>query len=98
MRTLPPLIAGIAANIGRAVGLALVAIYRAIISPIIAAAIGPACRFEPTCSEYASDAIRRHGIARGGWMAIRRLARCRPGGGWGYDPAPPPARDGAHRI
>jgi hypothetical protein len=80
---------GIIATIGRAAALALIGTYRVIVSPILAAAIGPACRFEPTCSEYASDALRQHGILRGGWMAIKRLARCRPGGGWGYDPAPP---------
>jgi putative membrane protein insertion efficiency factor len=89
MKTLPPRIKMIILQIGRIVFLGMIAAYRAAISPVLAAAIGPACRFQPTCSEYAYEAVRRHGIVRGGWMAIGRLARCRPGGGWGYDPAPP---------
>ena len=47
------------------------------------------CRYDPTCSHYAQDAIERHGVLRGGWMSIGRLARCNPWGGQGYDPAPP---------
>ena len=55
--------------------------------------IGPAmasgsCRFEPSCSRYAYAAIERYGAARGGWLAARRLARCQPFGGSGYDPVP----------
>jgi putative membrane protein insertion efficiency factor len=64
----------------------VVAIYRTIVSPVVVATLGPACRFEPSCSVYAGEAIARHGIARGGWQALKRLMRCRPGGGWGYDP------------
>jgi putative membrane protein insertion efficiency factor len=48
--------------------------------------MGPACRFEPSCSQYAVDAISSYGLLRGGGMAIRRLLRCRPGADWGYDP------------
>lgn len=48
------------------------------------------CRYQPTCSHYAHEAIDTHGPVRGGWMAIRRLSRCRPGGGSGYDPVPEP--------
>ncbi len=45
------------------------------------------CRFKPTCSQYMIDAVRRHGPWRGGWLGIRRIGRCRPWGGSGYDPA-----------
>lgn len=47
------------------------------------------CRFEPSCSRYAAEAVRVHGPFRGSWLALRRLLRCRPGGGMGYDPVPP---------
>ena len=46
------------------------------------------CRFAPTCSTYAIEAFERHGILRGGWLAVRRLARCHPFGGHGVDPVP----------
>lgn len=46
------------------------------------------CRFFPSCSEYAHEAIERHGAWRGGWLAARRLGRCRPFGAFGYDPVP----------
>ena len=47
-----------------------------------------ACRFEPSCSRYAYEAVERHGALRGSWFALRRLARCQPWGGSGYDPVP----------
>jgi putative membrane protein insertion efficiency factor len=62
----------------------LIGAYRRSISP----SLGPACRFEPTCSHYAHEAIERHGAIRGVWLAARRLLRCRPLGGRGYDPVP----------
>lgn len=58
--------------------------YRAVGSPWV----GRNCRFQPTCSEYALDALARHGGLRGGWLTLRRILRCRPGGGSGYDPVP----------
>lgn len=48
----------------------------------------PTCRYAPSCSAYAIDALRRYGAAKGGWLALRRLARCNPWGGCGYDPVP----------
>ncbi len=64
--------------------LGLIRIYQSTIGP----ALPPACRFEPTCSHYAYEAIERHGLLRGGWLAIKRLARCQPFASSGYDPVP----------
>lgn len=58
--------------------------YRGAISPHFP----PSCRFTPTCSAYALEAIRRHGPLKGLWLALRRLSRCHPWGGSGYDPVP----------
>jgi uncharacterized protein len=55
---------------------------------LVSAGLPPACRFEPTCSRYAYTAIERYGALRGGWLAVRRLLRCHPWGGSGYDPVP----------
>lgn len=49
------------------------------------------CRHVPSCSDYALEALDRYGAGRGTWLALRRLARCRPGGTWGFDPVPEPA-------
>ncbi|MEO0429588.1 MAG: membrane protein insertion efficiency factor YidD [Pseudomonadota bacterium] len=59
--------------------------YRLILSPWV----GMHCRFRPTCSEYALGALSVHGAVRGGLLTARRLMRCRPGGGEGWDPVPP---------
>jgi uncharacterized protein len=79
----------------RLLAIGAIAIYRAALSPVIHAMNGPACRFEPSCSQYARGAIAEYGIVRGGTMAIWRLARCNPIGGHGYDPVP--ARSSAGR-
>jgi putative membrane protein insertion efficiency factor len=54
----------------------------------LSAVLPPSCRFTPSCSHYAIGAIERHGPVRGGWLAARRIARCHPWGGSGYDPVP----------
>jgi putative membrane protein insertion efficiency factor len=56
---------------------------------------GPACRFEPSCSHYASEAIEKFGLARGSRLAVGRIARCHPFGGSGYDPIPDRVGDGS---
>ena len=58
--------------------------YRSCISPLTP----PSCRFTPTCSQYALEALRRHGAIKDSWLAIKRLLRCHPWGGSGYDPVP----------
>jgi len=72
----------------RGTAIILIDLYRAVLSPLLIAAMGPACRFEPSCSAYAREAIARHGIMAGGQLTLRRLAQCRPAGRWGHDPVP----------
>lgn len=64
--------------------LALLRCYRYAISPML----GRNCRFHPTCSEYAIEAVQRHGALRGGWLATKRVGRCHPFHPGGYDPVP----------
>lgn len=69
---------------------ALVRLYQLGISPLL----GPRCRFQPTCSAYAIEALRLHGGLKGGWLAIKRIAKCHPWGGFGFDPVPKSGRAG----
>ena len=72
----------------------LLRVYKLTLSPLLAALTGPGggCRFQPTCSEYWADAVETHGFVRGCWLGIKRLCRCHPWGGAGYDPVPHRAR------
>ncbi|MFO1426863.1 MAG: membrane protein insertion efficiency factor YidD [Steroidobacteraceae bacterium] len=69
----------------RAVVSALIRLYQLVVSPWL----GPRCRFHPSCSHYALEALEVHGLLRGGWLAARRLGRCHPWHPGGLDPVPP---------
>ena len=73
----------------RVVLLALLTVYRRVVSPLLP----PACRFYPTCSAYAAEAVRRHGALRGSVLSVKRLARCHPLCEGGIDPVPGLARE-----
>lgn len=76
------------------VALALIRFYQGAISPWLPAA----CRYEPTCSEYARVAIVRFGVGRGSWLAMRRIGRCHPFGGSGWDPVPESKQRSEHTV
>ena len=64
---------------------ALIRLYQICISPLKP---HPTCRFTPTCSQYAMEALKKYGPIKGGWRSLRRILRCHPWGGSGYDPVP----------
>lgn len=64
--------------------IALIKLYQWVISPLL----GPKCRFTPTCSQYAIEALKKYGPLKGGWLTLRRISRCHPWGGHGVDPVP----------
>ena len=74
--------------------LALIRLYQRVLSPYWPGT----CRYTPTCSHYAVEAVERLGAWKGGWLAVRRLARCRPFGGSGYDPVPVPKEFSATSV
>lgn len=69
----------------RSIAIFLIRGYQLLLSPLL----GNTCRFQPSCSQYAIDAVRAHGVRRGVWLAVRRIGRCHPWGGHGHDPVPP---------
>lgn len=75
-------------------------VYQHTISPLQGFVFGPLarCRFQPSCSQYAIDAIQEHGALRGSWLAVKRLARCHPWGGSGWDPVPRKHPEGAPHV
>ena len=62
----------------------LVRFYQVVVSPLKP----PTCRYTPTCSQYALEALKKYGAFKGNWLALKRIARCHPWGGCGYDPVP----------
>ncbi len=64
--------------------IAAIKLYQWTISPLL----GPKCRFTPTCSNYALEALKKYGIFKGTWLTVKRISRCHPWGGHGYDPVP----------
>ncbi|MDQ2659005.1 MAG: membrane protein insertion efficiency factor YidD [Verrucomicrobiota bacterium] len=74
--------------------------YQITLSPVLSWLGGPGsgCRFQPTCSHYFLKAVEVHGVLRGSWLGLRRLGRCQPWGGEGFDPVPPRSRDQIHQC
>lgn len=72
--------------------------YQRFLSPALHAISGPfgGCRYQPTCSAYFLQAVERHGPWKGSWIGLRRILRCHPWGGHGYDPVPPPKGGDPH--
>lgn len=71
-------------NLGQRLLIGAIRVYQIALSPYF----GNQCRFHPTCSEYAKEAVARHGALKGGWLAIRRIGRCHPYHPGGHDPVP----------
>jgi putative membrane protein insertion efficiency factor len=84
-RPLPPTVPTVPARLL----VAVVTVYRFTLGPVLVALFGVGCRYHPSCSAYAIEALRVHGARRGTVLAVRRIARCRPAGGSGHDPVPP---------
>ncbi len=72
----------------------LIRLYQLTVSPLL----GPRCRFYPSCSQYAREAVVRFGVVRGGWLALKRIGRCHPWNPGGLDPVPAGAGDGCQHT
>ena len=77
-------------NLAQWIATGALRVYQCAVSPVLHALLGPSagCRFHPTCSEYAREAMVRHGVGRGGWLTAKRLCKCQPWGPCGEDPVP----------
>lgn len=71
-------------TIGSYIGIAIIKFYQWFLSPFFP----PSCRYTPTCSQYGIEAIKKHGLIKGGMLTLKRIGRCHPGGGSGFDPVP----------
>jgi putative membrane protein insertion efficiency factor len=71
-------------KIGGYLGIVIIKFYQWFISPFFP----PACRYTPTCSQYGIEAMKKHGLIKGSFLTLKRISRCHPGGGSGYDPVP----------
>jgi len=88
-------VSGAGRSSGVRLALAALRFYKAYLSLLV----GGSCRFEPTCSIYAYEAVERFGVARGSWLALKRLLRCQPlSGKFGYDPVPDAVRDSENNM
>jgi uncharacterized protein len=79
----------------------LIRSYQLVVSPALSWLVGQpnaGCRFEPTCSRYFLEAVETHGILRGSWLGIKRIGRCHPWGGHGWDPVPPKTPKSHHCL
>lgn len=70
--------------IAQGVVIGLIKLYQYLLSPIL----GASCRYTPTCSQYGIEAVKKYGAIKGGWLTLKRIARCNPWGGHGHDPVP----------
>lgn len=75
---------GLPLRVLNAIFLLLIRAYQYVLSPLLP----NSCRFVPTCSQYGVEALKKHGPFRGGWLTLKRISRCHPWGGSGYDPVP----------
>ncbi|HEV2189574.1 MAG TPA: membrane protein insertion efficiency factor YidD [Stellaceae bacterium] len=77
-------VGGVVATIANVMLRVAIRVWQLLLAPVLP----PSCRYLPSCSHYADEAISRHGAVRGSWLALRRICRCHPWGGSGYDPVP----------